>query len=368
MSTPSTAQTGQKLTKKEKKALAFRQNKSGANKGKEKIVLNEEDAVPEAEDVNMAEVDREKVLAKKGGDKDKGKGKKRAREDEEGAQGEGTGGDTEGEGDGAEDEQPKKKKRQRGKTPAQRAREQREREREQQGAVGEGGTVEGDAAKGGARLLLFVGNLPYKVTVEEIQKHFSEACGETPAVRLLTAKTPSTSQSTTTQPPSKGCCFLEFPSTSGTALQSALRLHHSTLLNRKINVELTAGGGGNSEARKAKIEGQRKKMEEEREKALKNKRLKEGEGEDGDKRGRWKLAAEKKAAAGGAEAEGEAAGGEGEAGKGKKKVRDRRLKGTQPGTAAPAVAKKEKEQKLPKASSGANAIKLASGWGNKAGK
>lgn len=194
-----------------------------------------------------------------------------------------------------------------------------------------------------------------------------------PTVRLLTPKATSGDK----PPASKGCAFIEFTTTS--ALQTALRLHQSSLSGRKINVELTAGGGGNSEARRAKIEAQRKKLNDEREKAAKNKRVKEGESENGDKTGRWKLAAEKAAAAAAGGAEGgdgaaTAAEGDGEPPRKKKNVRDRRLKNGVVVSASAAAAtgagnaaeKKRLEAKAAKASSGANAIKLASGWGNKA--
>ncbi|GAA5866709.1 hypothetical protein JCM8547_002732 [Rhodosporidiobolus lusitaniae] len=335
-----------KLTKKEKKALAFR-----SSKGKQtKVVLNEDDAVPEGDDLTSLEAAGGEQPVE-GGSEGKSKKRKRAQEDE-GAPGE-EGKEESKEGGEGGDEQPKKKKRQRGKTPAQRAREAREKE---------GGAGGASGAEGAHRLLLFVGNLPYKVTVEEIQEHF-KPCGETPTVRLLTPKSPSPSSPASS---SKGCAFLEF--LSPTSLQSALRLHHSTLQSRKINVELTAGGGGNSESRRKKIEEQRKKLEGEREKAARNKRLREGEGEDGDKTGRWKLAAAKQAAKeGGGAVEGADGEKDGGAEKPKKKVRDRRAgkPGAQGGAGA---GKKEKEQRLPKASSGANAIKLASGWGNRAAK
>lgn len=154
-------------------------------------------------------------------------------------------------------------------------------------------------------------------------------------------------------------------------------MHQSSISGRKINVELTAGGGGNSEARRAKIEAQRKKLNDEREKAAKNKRVKEGESENGDKTGRWKLAAEKAAAAeegGDGAAAAAGAEGDGEPPRKKKNVRDRRLKNGVVVSAATAAAtgsgnaaeKRRLEAKAAKASSGANAIKLASGWGNKA--
>ncbi|GAA5916397.1 RNA-binding protein [Sporobolomyces salmoneus] len=319
-----------KLTKKEKKALAFRSSK-GKNKTPQDLPFTEEDAVPISEDVNEAEKATTTPAAKT-------EGKKRKRETEEDGEDATKTGE---EGENGE-EVPKKKKRQRGKKKSQQ--------------IKPGGVDE----EGKPRLIVFVGNLPYKVTAEEIKKHF-EPCGEAPQVRILTPKPSSTSSST--PPASKGCAFVQF--TTATALQSALRLHHSLLSNRKINVELTAGGGGNSEQRKQKISSQREKLEKEREKASKNKRLREGETEDGDKTGRWKLAAAKQSD-GGAEGEGE----EGaivEGGR-KKKVRDRRNRETKPGAGAEkaeAERKKAAERKAEKASSGANAIKLASGWGNK---
>lgn len=200
-----------------------------------------------------------------------------------------------------------------------------------------------------------------------------DAAGEVPTVRLLTPKAPSSAAAGGKPPASKGCAFLEF--TTATGLQSALRLHHSSLSGRKINVELTAGGGGNSATRKAKIEAQRKRLTDEREKAAKNKRLKEGESENGDKTGRWKLAAEKSKGDASADGEGEAAasGGaaEGEPPKKKKNVRDRRLKnGVVSGSGGAqkdgGAQNKRFDARAARASSGANAIKLASGWGSRA--
>ncbi|GAA5986950.1 hypothetical protein JCM10908_000966 [Rhodotorula pacifica] len=358
------AATDRKLTKKEKKALAFR-----ASKGKGKAT---KDAAPSFED-EVAAIDAigaDDDAADQEDERTKSKAnKKRKRDDADGAPpaAGAAAGTSEGTGEGEEQPQ-KKKKRQRGKTQAQRDREAR---LAAQGGGGDGEAGGASAGEGAFRKLLFVGNLPFKVTVDEIKKHF-ESCGEVPTVRLLTPKANSSSFSSGDKPPaSKGCAFLEFTTTTG--LQTALRLHQSSLSGRKINVELTAGGGGNSESRKAKIEAQRKKLNEEREKAAKNKRVKEGESENGDKTGRWKLAAEKLAATGegGAEAAGEGDG-EGEPPRKKKNVRDRRLKnGVVSAVAAPktgdnAAEKRRLEAKALKASSGANAIKLASGWGNKA--
>ena len=77
-----------------------------------------------------------------------------------------------------------------------------------------------------------------------------------PIVRLPTPKA--------TQPASKskGYAFLEF--TEKKSLQQALRLHHSELEGRKINVELTAGGGGKSEHRLKKLQERNKGLHEQR--------------------------------------------------------------------------------------------------------
>lgn len=44
--------------------------------------------------------------------------------------------------------------------------------------------------------------------------------------------------------------------------QKVLRYHHTILKDRKINVEVTAGGGGNSETRKNKIKLENDKVRE----------------------------------------------------------------------------------------------------------
>jgi hypothetical protein len=74
-------------------------------------------------------------------------------------------------------------------------------------------------------------------------------------VRLLTPKAQPTTKSI---PKSKGFAFLEF--TNRNALQHALKLHHSELEGRKINIELTAGGGGKSESRLNKLKKRNKEL------------------------------------------------------------------------------------------------------------
>jgi RNA recognition motif-containing protein len=80
-----------------------------------------------------------------------------------------------------------------------------------------------------------------------------------PSVRLMTPKSSVTGKSITK---SKGFAFLEFTAKSG--LQQALKLHQSQLDGRMINVELTAGGGGKSESRLAKVRERNKELHEQR--------------------------------------------------------------------------------------------------------
>lgn len=61
---------------------------------------------------------------------------------------------------------------------------------------------------------------------------------------------------------SKGCAFLEFKHRG--ALQQGLKLHHSELDGRQINIELTAGGGGKGLTRMKKLKERNKELEGQR--------------------------------------------------------------------------------------------------------
>jgi len=113
-------------------------------------------------------------------------------------------------------------------------------------------------SKASARFILFVGNLQYRTTKEQIAQHF-KSCNPPPDIRLLTPKALPGKTATTK---SKGCAFLEF--STHAALQQGLKLHHSELDSRKINVELTAGGGGKSDKRLEKVRQRNKGLATER--------------------------------------------------------------------------------------------------------
>ncbi|KIY63026.1 hypothetical protein CYLTODRAFT_403801 [Cylindrobasidium torrendii FP15055 ss-10] len=119
------------------------------------------------------------------------------------------------------------------------------------------------------RFILFVGNLKYTTSLDLINTHFA-ACDPPPSVRLLTPKTTNGRPSTK----SKGCAFLEFENKA--SLQTALNLHHSQLDGRMINVELTAGGGGKSDARLQKVKERNKELQTQRNKKI-EKKAKHGE-------------------------------------------------------------------------------------------
>jgi nucleolar protein 6 len=110
--------------------------------------------------------------------------------------------------------------------------------------------AEEEAKRKRIHLTLFVGQLPFKCTEAAIRKHFSEA-GDI-QLRMLTDKKTKKF---------KGTAFIEVKDSK--ALGAALSRHHSLLNGRRINVELTASGGGNkSELRRGKIDTLRKKQSE----------------------------------------------------------------------------------------------------------
>eukprot|EP00730_Choanoeca_flexa_P018521 TRINITY_DN9007_c0_g2_i1.p1 TRINITY_DN9007_c0_g2~~TRINITY_DN9007_c0_g2_i1.p1 ORF type:complete len:192 (+),score=25.91 TRINITY_DN9007_c0_g2_i1:116-691(+) len=106
--------------------------------------------------------------------------------------------------------------------------------------------------------IVFVGNIAFDTTREQIEKHF-KACGPCKA-RLLTNKE-------TGEP--RGCAFVEFQ--DATMHHKALKYHQSKLQGRKINVEPTAGGGGKSQSRKATLRRLKSKINTKRGRAKQSK-------------------------------------------------------------------------------------------------
>ncbi|MCJ1331825.1 hypothetical protein MMC10_008517 [Thelotrema lepadinum] len=107
------------------------------------------------------------------------------------------------------------------------------------------------------RFICFIGNLPFTATTQSIADHF--AAVKPSHIRHSTEK--STGKS-------RGFAFLEFDAFN--RMQSCImQYHHSSFPDtegtaRKINVELTVGGGANSKRRKAKIYEKNEKLDNER--------------------------------------------------------------------------------------------------------
>jgi nucleolar protein 6 len=105
---------------------------------------------------------------------------------------------------------------------------------------------------------VFVGNLPYDATQQDVFKHFDNFLREMVLdVRMNHDK--GTGEF-------RGTCFVDL--TDAVALSKAFKLHHSKLLDRKINVEATVGGGGKGEKRKQKLEDRKRELDKLRRKRL----------------------------------------------------------------------------------------------------
>ncbi|CEO96347.1 RRM domain-containing protein [Plasmodiophora brassicae] len=100
-----------------------------------------------------------------------------------------------------------------------------------------------DAAKPSSRYIVFVGNLPYGMTEERLRA-FLKMDDDLVEVRLP--------RNEKDRSRTKGYAFCELKTAA--ARQKCLLYHHTKFEGRRINVEATAGGGGNSAKRKAKIQ------------------------------------------------------------------------------------------------------------------
>ncbi|KAI9754440.1 MAG: hypothetical protein M4579_004708 [Chaenotheca gracillima] len=132
------------------------------------------------------------------------------------------------------------------------------------------------------RFIVFIGNLPYTTTTDSLMAHFSSV--NPTSIRHITdapngskskkeserqTGKKSSNQKSTQEGNSKGFAFLEFDSYE--RMETCLKtFHHSVLGERRINVELTAGGGGSSTARQEKIYTKNAKLTEERRKRREN--------------------------------------------------------------------------------------------------
>uniref|UniRef100_A0A8H7TU81 RRM domain-containing protein n=1 Tax=Bionectria ochroleuca TaxID=29856 RepID=A0A8H7TU81_BIOOC len=137
--------------------------------------------------------------------------------------------------------------------------------------------IEVDANKKADRHIVFVGNLPFSATVATITAHFASLSPI--SVRCLKNKGDDK--------PCRGIAFVEFGKVwhMRTCLD---KFHHSMFEDgvspaRRINVELTAGGGGKNKNRHDKIREKNLKLDENRSKRIeKEKVAKEENRQSGD--------------------------------------------------------------------------------------
>ncbi|PBP17528.1 RNA binding protein [Diplocarpon rosae] len=125
------------------------------------------------------------------------------------------------------------------------------------GANGES-TEKGEESGKAARFIVFVGNLPFTATKASVEKHFASI--KPKSVRVPCEKGEANK--------SKGYAFVEFEGYDH--MKTCLKLFHHTMFDdkksgpRQITCELTAGGGGNTDARRQKISEKNEKLNEER--------------------------------------------------------------------------------------------------------
>jgi hypothetical protein len=156
-----------------------------------------------------------------------------------------------------------KLQRQKARKRAARAAAKHDQPAQKKSKLSEEGAADDAAAKGKrkgpgsaykSRHLLFVGQLPFDATEEQIRAQFRDGgAGELKSVRMLHDQ----------EKKFRGIAFIELE--SATQQSRALRLHRSRFgeftskrkTGRMINVERTVGGGGRSERRREKLEGLR---------------------------------------------------------------------------------------------------------------
>lgn len=141
--------------------------------------------------------------------------------------------------------------------------------------------ADGEQSTTKPRFIVFVGNLPYSTTDASLQTHFKKLA----PFKLRHRTDPKKKNK------SKGFAFLEFENYD--RMKTCLKLYHHSIFDpdktnagveeeeeaategasinkkkskgaRRINVELTAGGGGKAEGRKEKIKQKNLKLEEQR--------------------------------------------------------------------------------------------------------
>ncbi|KAI9799436.1 MAG: hypothetical protein M1825_004536 [Sarcosagium campestre] len=164
------------------------------------------------------------------------------------------------------------------KKPSSEARNEEAKKKKKKVAIGDAQNTPSRAH----RFTVFIGNLPFTATTESIARHFASV--KPSSVRHRTHKDDPTQ--------SKGFAFLDFDGYE--SMQNCLRLFHHSQFDdglapaRRVNVELSAGGGGNkSKQRIERIQTKNVKLNEERSRRAhaedEKKRGKKGQAPDADR-------------------------------------------------------------------------------------
>lgn len=126
------------------------------------------------------------------------------------------------------------------------------------------------------RFICFIGNIPYNTTSAQVHSHFIKIADGIKSIRLPSDKKTGKG---------KGFAFLEFDGFD--KMKTCLKLYHHSIFDpsvetedkeakpgqketgkgRRINVDLTVGGGGAGKERKQKIHAKNQKLDEQRERA-----------------------------------------------------------------------------------------------------
>ncbi|EXA40096.1 hypothetical protein FOVG_09035 [Fusarium oxysporum f. sp. pisi HDV247] len=249
-----------KKAKKEKRDKKYKKESRKERKEKRKNLqdLPEQDDDEEAaEDAPMAEADDRPadapVEADKPAKKDKKKKDKKAKTDE-----------SQQKDDASADAEPKEEPKKSKKDKKKQNKASETTTTNDESAAG----ADAEAADGkGDRHIVFVGNLPFTATAETIKAHFASL--NPVSVRCMSD--PKDSK------PCRGFAFVEFEKVwhMRTCLD---KFHHSEFSDgvsypRRINVELTAGGGGKTKQRQDKIKEKNRKLDENRAKRIERERM-----------------------------------------------------------------------------------------------
>jgi len=126
-----------------------------------------------------------------------------------------------------------------------------ERREGKEGAVGKKGKQKREDRMKYMPKVVFLGQLPYTASKEDVEVFFTRNGFTNLQVRLLSDKKTKRS---------RGIAFVQFESADDA--EKAIKMDHSLFMGRRIRIERTAAGGGNKEKRKGRVK--RAKIEQDK--------------------------------------------------------------------------------------------------------